>query len=178
MATETSNWLGQENPWNLQPPPEWWLRKLALRDPDLRVLPGLTNACYRIARVSKLATGLKPLAHDTETARMVREGVIPVVSLLATVTWNNDFFQWLDDHDTWKFGGSKDDSIDKAISQIESNEQAAESKLAADEGDELEQRAVSGYHALLSRAGRLVFVRNPNSETSSRTDAPARTPAP
>ena len=109
------NWLGRLNPWNLPAPPAWWLQRLADRDPDLRVMPGLAEPCYRVARRSVLMNRVTPvLGNDSETGRMCREGLIPVISLRPGTTWNDDFFLWLDQHDTWQVGGPQ-----KAADRIE-----------------------------------------------------------
>lgn len=85
---------------------------------------------------------------------MCREGVVPVVSLRPTVAWNDDFFVWLDAHDTWTIGGGE-----KAAEQVESLERDAAAQLQAASDDEADQRGASAYFARLVRQGSVAFVR-------------------
>jgi hypothetical protein len=148
------NWLGDQNPWLMPTPPAWWLRRLWDRDDQLRVLPGLTQPCYRIARVSRVMRAIAPaLGNDSETGRMCREGVVPVVTLKPGVTWNHDFFAWLDAGDLW--------AIPNAPEHVEALEQQAEEKRDAAATDELDQRSVSAHDALKWRTGQQVIVQAP-----------------
>ena len=158
-ATKPNNWIGAQNPYNLAEPPDWWLRKLHEADPELRVFPGLTKACYRIGRRTDKAGLLKPIANESETNRMMKAGCIPVVSLLPTVTWNLDFFQWLKDHDTWTYGGGVEDSVEKYAAELDRNEQAAEDRKDRKAADDLDRRGTSAYFASLVRRRSLAFVR-------------------
>lgn len=158
MARPT-NYHGEQNPWNLAAPPDWWLRKLAAVDPELRIFPGLTQACYRVGRRTPRAGLLKPVALESETTRMMRAGCIPVVSIRPGATWNDDFFLWLEQHDTWKYGGGTDDSIEKYCDTLERNERAVEAEKDRQQADELEARGTSAYFASLIRRRSLAFVR-------------------
>lgn len=154
-----NNWLARQNPWSLMPPPDWWLRRLFQRDPALRVLPGITEPCYRIARVSSAMRKVKPLlGNEGETGRMCREGLVPVVSLRPGVTWNDDFFRWLDAHDTWRVGGAEKfvDALD-----LQEREQLAALDRATD--DEADARASSAYFGKLVRDGAVAFLTNADS---------------
>ncbi len=149
-----ANWLGRENPFNMPAPPQWWLQRLAERDSELRVLPGLAEPCYRIGRVSGAMNRVKPiLGNDSETGRMCREGLIPIVSLRPVADWNDSFFVWLDEHDTWLAGGA-----DKFVDKLEAQEAAAAEtadRLAADEAD---QRSSAAFFAAKLREGAMAFV--------------------
>ncbi len=148
------NWLGQHNPWNLMPPPTWWLLKLWHHDPELRILPGLTQPVYRIARRTAAMQRVRPvLGHDSETGRMCREGCMPIVSLRPTCAWNDDLFHWLDASDVWARGGPE-----RFCDQIERAEGARDAQRDRAADDELDQRGVSGYAALKLRTGQTTFV--------------------
>lgn len=150
------NWLGRHNPFNLPAPPLWWLQRLADRDAELRVLPGLAEPCYRVARRSAAMNRVTPvLGNDSETGRMCREQLVPVVSLRPDVTWNDDFFLWLDQHDTWALGGPA-----KAVDQIERHERDAAEQLQRATDDEADQRGVSAYFSKLVRDGAVAFLQN------------------
>jgi hypothetical protein len=148
------NWLARENPWRMQPPPTWWLRRLWTRDRDLRILPGMKACVYRVARYTEKMERIRAVAHDSEVARLVRERCIPVTSLVPWVTWNDDFFVWLDEHDTYRWGGPMG-----AVDRLEALEQQAEAAEVARAADELDQRGVSGWAALQQRRGERVFLR-------------------
>ncbi len=159
MASPT-NYIAAENPFNLAPPPDWWLRKLHEIDPALRIFPGLTQACFRVGRRTPNAAMLKPIALESETNRMMKAGCIPVVSLVPRVHWNDDFFQWLKDHDTWtEAGPTIDDKLEKHVDAIERNERAIEEKKDRDEASDLDARSTSAYFAQLVRRRSLAFVR-------------------
>ena len=153
------NYIGAQNPFNLAPPPDWWLRKLYERDSELRVFPGLTQACYRVGRRTPRAALLKPVALESETTRMMRNGCIPVVSIRPGVTWNDDFFRGLEQRDTWKYGGSIEDSVEKSCDALDRAEQAVEDRKDREQDDELAARGSSAYLASLIRRRSLAFVR-------------------
>lgn len=94
------------------------------------------------------------LGNDSETARMIREQCVPVTNLRPDVTWNDDFFVWLDQHDTWAF---KDPAA-----RLDQLDREAVQKLDAQIADETDQRSVSAYHALQMRTGQKVFVHAPS----------------
>lgn len=148
------NWVGRENPYGLLRPPVPWLRMLWDRDPELRIMPGLAYPCYRVARVSPVMRLFKPRTNDSETGRMCREMCIPVVTLRPDVTWNNDFFLWLEAGDMW--------AIPQVADYVEQAEQAAEDKQDAQAADTLDQMNVSAYDAMKLRSGQRVFVQAPN----------------
>lgn len=155
-AVRPANWLGQHNPWNLPAPPAWWLKRLSDRDSELRILPGLTEPCYRVGRRSAAMQRVTPLyGNDSETGRMCRHGLVPVVTLRPDVTWNGDFFVWLDRCDTWARGGT-----DKFVNELEATERAQAVALDAASDDENDQRATSAYFAKLVREGAVAFLSN------------------
>jgi hypothetical protein len=154
-ASDPLNWRGAHNPWSLPMPPRWWLQRLWNRDRALLVLPGIKECCYRIARRSHaMADATAILGNDSETARMIRERCVPVTNLRPGVTWNDDFFVWLDQHDSWAFKdpAQRLDDIDR--------ETAA--RLDAHIADECDQRSVSAYHSMQMRTGQRVFVHQPS----------------
>ncbi len=152
------NWLGAENPHNLQRPALAWLLKVWNYDPELRILPGITQPCYRVARRTHRQLLHKPvLGNDSETGRMCRERLIPVVSLIPTIKWNDDFLQWLADHDTWAFTNAYRDVADC----VEDVERAEEDRVQRALDDDGTQRGISAWAALKQRTGQRVFVHEP-----------------
>lgn len=152
-----TNWIGTRNPWNLAAPPPWWLRKLAARDAALRVFPGLTQPVYRIGRVTPRAKGLRPIAHDSETSRMVLHSCIPVTSLVPFVTWNDDFFIWLDEHDSWRLA-PPERAGDAAADLLDARDRDRAVRQDAAEADALDQLSSSAWFGKQVRAGEVAFL--------------------
>jgi hypothetical protein len=147
------NWIARRNPWNLPQPPAWFLRKLYDRDPLLAVMPGIQHQAYRLVRKSAKAAKATQLAPNVEVQEMLLHSCVPVTTIVPFTNWGPEIFQWLDDHDTWKHGGG-----DKFAAKLEDQERAAQDKQDALMREEAEQRAVSGYHALLNRTGNFHVV--------------------
>lgn len=153
------NWLGALNPFGLQRPPINWLLKLWNRDPELRILPGLSQCVYRVARRTRSQVLHKPiLGNDSETGRMCREKLIPVVSLIPTIKWNDDFFMWLDDHDSWLWTNQYTTVADR-VEEVERMEEARVQRSMDDDGD---VRGRAAWQALKMRTGQKVFVHQPS----------------
>lgn len=165
-SRNTPNWIGTQNPWLMPRPPVHWLRKLWDRDDQLRILPGLVQPCYRVARVSNVMRFIRPMrGNDSETGRMCREGLIPVVTLRPTIVFNDDFFLWLDLSDTW--------GIPRVADHIEEQERLAAEKQDAAISDEAEQIAISSYDALKWRTGQQVIVQAPDVDDSKQPGSPS-----
>jgi hypothetical protein len=160
------NWIARRNPWNLPQPPSWFLRKLYDRDPLLVIFPGIQAQMYRLARRSPAAKKARQVAPNEEVAELLFHGCVPVTSILPYAKWGDEIIQWLDDHDTWKAGGGE-----QYVKKLEANEAQAAAKLDAKIRDEAEQRAVSGYHALLNRTGNFHVVPDMKGGTQKRSAA-------
>jgi hypothetical protein len=161
-----TNWDGGENPFSLPKPPEFILKALKDYDSYLLVLPGLTQAVYRLAVRAPDAKRLKAIANDSETGRMIRIGCVPLTSVVRNPDWWK-VLQWVKDHDTWAAGGGE-----KFAKQIEDNERAAAAKLDAEIDDEGSQRAISGWHGWKFRTGQATFVQDA-SRTMQQDDRPS-----
>jgi hypothetical protein len=155
------NWHAVRNPWKLPRPPVWFLKQLYDRDPQLVVFPGVQANVYRLARRSRMVNAIREFVQETELQAMIDQHCIPVTTIVPTANWVN-IFQWLDDHDTWKAGGAN-----KYVDAIEAREREAQAKVEAEAREEAEQRAISGYHALLNRTGRFHIVPGVNQDTQS-----------
>lgn len=144
------NWNGDENPFNLQAPPIDFQFRLAAFDSELVILPGIAAPVYRLCRRSEIMALAKSGVPGGETARCIRLRVVPVVSLKASVTWNDDILQWLTDRDTWAI---REDPADR----IEANEAEAERRQQAAADDENDRRSTSAWFACQVRRGSTVF---------------------
>lgn len=167
------NWLGAQNRWRMVRPPVHWLLKLWNYDPELRVLPGITAQVYRIARRTRrqiITTAV--FGNDHETGRMRREKLLPIVSLIPTIEWNDDFFQWLRDHDTWVHTNAYKDVAD-CVEEVERAEEDRKQRESDDDGD---VRGRAAWRALQLRTGQKVFVHEPSWSLNDSVEGPRLLP--
>lgn len=149
------NYEPSENPWNLDPPPEWVLRQLAVYDDQLVLLPGITEPVYRLARRSPAK--LVPLVQGGEVQRMIRLGVVPVTSVLKNPNWF-ELFQWLKDHDIWANGG-----WEKVADQLDEFDQRQSLDTDDRQLDDLGHLAAEAWFAKQLRSGEVTFVQGTDS---------------
>lgn len=159
------NYLSDQNPYHLAGPPRWWLQKLWEFDRDLVILPGITECVYRVTRRSPRAKALRPLSQESETQRMWRHGVLPVTSLVPWTAWNDDFFQWLRDHDTWALKG-RDRAGDAAADRLDDLDREKTSRIERTALNELDAVNASSYEAMQRRVGTRVTLSQPATPVS------------
>lgn len=162
-----TNYDGSENPWNLDPPPEWVQRQLAVYDDQLVLLPGITEPIYRLARRSHVK--LVPLVQGGEVQRMIRLGVVPVTSIKNHPNWF-ELFQWLKDHDIWANGG-----WEKVADQLDEADQRQSLDTDDRQLDDLGHLAAEAWFAKQLRAGEVTFVQGVT--PASSVPEPASRPA-
>jgi hypothetical protein len=167
-----ANYLGRENPWGLVPPPDWFLDQLTAFDPDLVILPGKAQAVYRLARRVRRSLGLQTVTTglDSETARMIRERVVPVTAILPWTNWGPQIFQALRAGDTWRAGGA-----DRWTDTLEAQEAEQASRADAARRDDLEHGiGPSAWWSYTLRAGSTVMAPgrpSPQSRAAASPDA-------
>lgn len=162
-AGSPQNWEASRNPWGLEQPPSWFLSKLYDKDPALMIFPGHSEPVYRLARKSPASVKARKLAPNAEVRHLLAHGCVPITSIMPFTKWGDEILQWLDDHDTWKAGGPQ-----KFVQKLEQREAAEAAKLDERIREEAEQRAVSGYHALLNRTGNFHIVPDVKGVTDKR----------
>lgn len=155
-----TNWMAPQNPWNLEAPPDWVLRKMREYDDQLVILPGLREPVYRLMRRSAASKRLSAPSGDSEIGQAIKLGLVPVTSILNKPNWH-ELFLWLREHDLWAVGGA-----DKAEALIAEHEAKAKIDTARQEQDDLEQIGSSAWFAKQLRAGEATFVRKGNGATS------------
>jgi len=155
-----SNWLTPRNPWNLPAPPAWVLAKLAEYDRELVLMPGVTEAVYRLMRRSPAAKRLTALTHEGELATALGLGLIPITSILSQPNWHS-LFLWLREHDVWAAGGPE-----KAEQQLLEHEARQKIDIEEKERDDLGQIGASAWFAKQLRAGEATFVQEGSKSTS------------
>lgn len=107
----TPNYIPDTNPFQLAGPPQWFLSKLWDFDNSLVIVPSRQGFYYRLAQRRK--TGLtekvafEAMKEQADTAMMLRYGLVPVTTILATVNWSNPFlFVELENRAPWRMGGA------------------------------------------------------------------------
>jgi len=149
-----TNYLADENPYNLPAPPGWFLRALYDRDSDLVILPSKLQPVYRLARRTRKSLGLvKAAFRDGDTVRMVRHRLVPVTTIMPFVQWGPSVIQWLDDHDVWKAGGAAG-----AERRLMAQDEDRLRRVQVAQDDEAMARGTSGYLATKLRTGQMVFT--------------------
>jgi hypothetical protein len=152
------NWIAIPNPFSLPAPPEWWLQALADLHPKIVIFAGMTEKVYRVGERVQATKLLKTSDPSGESARMLRHGCVPLCSLVAWVQWNQDFFEWLDAHDTWALKGTPEGSGDAAANRLEEIDRLAQARLDREQADAADQVGSSAHFGLLARKGELVFL--------------------
>lgn len=174
-----ANWIEDRNPFKLAAPPQWWLQRLHDVDPQLRVMPSLTNYCYVVGRWSANARRFRFLTKVTrfaatdnksEAQRLLQHGCIFIKTLTTFDVEHDAFFGWLARADSWnplnQTAPSKENAIDKFIDGVEAAEDEADKKRDAAMADEAMQRGASAYTALLLRRGNMTFVQGAHGEVN------------
>jgi hypothetical protein len=127
-----TNYIPDENKFQLSGPPDWWLRRLWDFDSSLRVIPSRQGFYYRLAQKRPLTIPMK-LAQDTlwkesDTRMLARYGLVPVTTILATANWSNPLmFEELRRRAPWRLGGAR--AVEE---QLLAEEQKAELRQRAD----------------------------------------------
>jgi hypothetical protein len=145
------NWLCEpgRNPYNLLPPPESFLRELAVFDDALVIMPSVREFGYWLLRRRKLTAGISTvLSLDKDSAVMVRHGLIPVTLFGGHITWGPQVLQWLRDRDTWHVGGGA-----KAADIYDEQDRASERQIQREIDSENDARARSAWRTVSYRNG-------------------------
>jgi hypothetical protein len=153
-----NNWVATPNPHGLPAPPDWWLRALADLHPRIVLFPGITEKVYRVGERVAAAKLLKSADPSGESARMLTHGCVPVCSLGPWVQWNQDFFEWLDAHDTWALKGKAEGAGNAAADRLDEIDRLKQAQLDREQADGADQVGSSAHFGLLARKGELVFL--------------------
>ena len=153
-----TNWVAIPNPFSLPSPPVWWLTALADLHPRIVLFPGISEKVYRVGERSERAKHLTTTDPSGESGRMLKHGCFPVCSLVPWVTWNQDFFEWLDAHDTWAVKGQVEGSGEAAAARLEEVDTLKAKALDKAQADEADQIGTSAYFGLKARKKELVVL--------------------
>lgn len=169
---DNRNYIEDENPFKLPPPPTWWLEKLHEFDPSLFVIPSRQQFCYRLAQKRPMTLPMHMVNHilfkESDTRMLARYGLIPVTTIRANPNWSNPLI-WKDLHERapWRNGGAE-----RVAKIIESREQEQEAKRRAELDDRLQWYGKEAWEYYKMKTGR-----QSNAFSLSRETVPAsRTP--
>lgn len=154
------NFLSSSNPFNLPPPPAWWL--MALRDFDaaLVVFPSVMRRVYilgrrrgysnvqRLAPLVKLNNDLLKLTAGSDGEVMAAHNLVYVDQIIGWGIWTNAIFNILRERDTWAAGGAE-----KYADKLDAQEDAERLARHAARNDDFEHRANDAWRSLQARTG-------------------------
>lgn len=113
------NYFPDRNPFSLAKPPSWWLRGLAVFDPDLVLVPARNKPVHLLARRRRLSRPLGAAlerkirmddpSRSSASALCDAYNLVLVTTIVCTGAWTEANLQvtieQLDRRDTWKHGG-------------------------------------------------------------------------
>ena len=124
---EYPNFIEDTNPFRLAGPPSWFQRQLWEFDPSLVIVPSRQGFYYRLAQRRKIQLADKlayeALKEQADTSVLMRHGLVPVTTILATVNWSNPAFFWeLERRAPWRMGGA--DKVNAARDAADAKDRA------------------------------------------------------
>lgn len=119
-----ANYLITENPFNLAPPPAWFLTALRAYDAALVLFPSVKEPLYRMGRYGRYGHGLlSALQNNPDTAIFVAHRIWPWKSILPQALgadWNRILLE-IPNYDTQQFRdpGAQIDAVEDAAESAE-----------------------------------------------------------
>ena len=155
-------WIRADNPFGLDPPPEWWLKELALFDPQLRIFPSQKRATFILARVATRSAGESPhdvkgLTQNPDTLFMAARRLVRVCDILPGVIWDQRIFQKLAAHDIQRLGGGK-----QVANLLDDRDNRISDRIQRDQTDTLDAIGHSAWRGYQHRTGSLISLANPH----------------
>lgn len=147
-----TNYLAVPNPFHLAPPPMWFLRDMAVLDPDLVLFPSQEEAVYRLARrVRRMppaaAVSFALLRHRPDTRIYVTHRLVPVTTILSGC-WSPQMLLDLAERDIWRVGGA-----DRAADILDAREESEAERLRRNAASDAYDLAGLAWHVKQSRLG-------------------------
>ena len=147
------NWIADTNRFKLATPPKWWLKRLWDFDASLVLMPSRQKMLYRLTQRHepdpRIAMVAASMWRDSDTQMMSSYQVVPVLTLLLPVKWDNPMmFHDLSLHAPWRHGGT-----DKFLAKIEGAEAEAETKRDARVEDMMDERHKDAWKLFRRRQG-------------------------
>jgi hypothetical protein len=174
---EARNYLAGKsgNPFNLPPPPAWWLRALADFDNALVVFPSVQRRAYILCRrrgytkhgkfapLLKLNNDLLRMTAGTDGDIMAQNNLVFVETIVGWGIWTNSIINNLRSRDTWAKVDGKSGGLAYAKRMEEAEGQARMKKLL-DIQDSIKMRVNDAWRSRQARKGE----RNHHAKNSGR----------
>ncbi len=143
-----ANTLRVPNPFQLTPPPLWWLRDMALFDSKLVIFPSQKRMTFILARRATRTKGESPhdvkgVTQNPDTLIMATNRLVRVCEILPGVIWDQRVFQKLAAHDIERQGGAAE-----VANKLDAMDARKAAVIQADQENEVTARAADGYKAL------------------------------
>ncbi len=152
------NYFTTSNPFNLQPPPQWWLTRLYDFDAMLVLFPSTLRPAYVLARKQQFAQPTEPLQELDKNLRRLTNGgdgdimadrnLVYVESITGNGAWTGQIFLGLAARDIWAAGGAE--VYHNRIITLEEVAREAQQRRAA---DDMDHRARDAWRSLQARTG-------------------------
>ena len=163
-----NNYIPDTNPFNLAPPPQWWLRQLNEFDNSLVVVPSRQGFFYRLAQRRPLT--LKEnitndaLFKESDTKMLAAHSLIPVTTIVANPRWDNPLM-WheLAQRAPWRQGGAE-----KFLETVEVMEAKKEIDKAQATSDHLDYLGKDGWKYYNKKLGLRSHLWSPKTQDRSR----------
>lgn len=138
---ERPNYLHRvPNPWNLAPPPQWFLDEMRAYDAELVIFPSAEEACYRFARRAKVHPAvMQALKNRPDTKTYWEHRLVPVTSLPQFEPWSPRILFELAERDIQRVGGG--DAAADILDAHEAQKEQAERITMSDTLDRISKDA-------------------------------------
>lgn len=148
-----SNYIRDTNPFNLAPPPKWFLKQLWEFDPSLVIVPSRMGFHYRLAQRRKLLLAENmvndALFNESDTKMLAAYSLVPVTTIKADPNWGNPIlFEELRTRAPWRMGGAA-----KAIKLVEDADWAKEMGKRAKTEEHVDHLAKESWLYYNKKAG-------------------------
>lgn len=153
MQTLRSNYLTGPNPFGMSRPPAWWLRELALFDPQLVLVPGQKRKTFVLGRRATRSGGeslhtVRGLSQNPDTIFLHQHRLVRVCEIVEGAKWDMRIFAKLAAHDIERLGGAAE-----VANTLDAMDAAKASGIQKEQEDEIHTRSTAGYHAYKTRIG-------------------------
>ncbi len=148
-----ANTLRVPNPFQMTPPPLWWLREMALFDSKLVIFPSQKRMTFILARRATRTKGESPhnakgITQNPDTLIMASNRLVRVCEILPGVIWDRRVFQKLAAHDIERQGGPRE-----VANRLDAMDLKKQERLQKDQENEVEARASDAYKAYSYKTG-------------------------
>lgn len=147
------NWLRVPNPFQLTPPPAWWLQEMRVFDPQLVVFPSQKRMTFILARRATRSKGESPhdvkgLTQNPDTLIMASNRLVRVCEILPGVIWDQRVFRKLAAHDIQRLGGASE-----VANQLDAADSRRDAQIQRAQEDEIHARSTDAYRSFKTRIG-------------------------